>query len=125
MTETRINKDLVSHVEIKDVYEGYEFYGKIIKFVWLEAEYTSIFGFFRQTLYEAGFYQKGYKRNSFSWRLPNIPEGCYTLLGELYSSSYVSIFAGEKKIKTIYFDTLKESQEWCNENLPNVNLILK
>ena len=123
--ETRLNKELVTHLRIKKECKGVLYScGTIVEFDWREDVTQSLFGFFREVLYPKGYYRKGLAQSSWHLHCKDVPEGCYDLGGELYSFSSVSIFIGEKIIKTKYFSTFDESKQYCDENFPNVNLII-
>lgn len=118
--ETRINPQQVSHIQIYDAHKGYR---------WLNCNLEYTFRpKYKHWFWEnqpQGYYRKGKPQSTWTSRFEELPEGCYDLLGELYSYAKIEIFAGEKRIKTEYFESIEQAKKYCNKNFKEVSVICK
>ena len=111
--ETRINPNQVSHITISDAHKGYSYSNRNVEFKFVPKKK---FLFFK--INDEGWYaEDGY--NMFK----ELPPICYSLLGELYTYPLVSVFCGEKKLKTKIFETIEQAKEWTTDNFSNCNII--
>lgn len=123
MTELKINPQQVTYLKIYGAHKGVKFSWGYEDYTYKPASYFKCLWLFKTPFkkYNSGYYRYG--RTIFIEHMfPELEEGQYTLLNEVYTKAHVEIFAGKEIIKTIYFDGLEEARKWCETNLPNVNL---
>lgn len=114
--EIRINPNQVSHIAICDGHKGYKWSNCIQEF-----EYRKFKKYWLWRTNPDGYYSVKGWNNYFR----ELPEGCFTLGGNLWSYASVSIFSGEKRIKNRYFENIRIAKEWVTQNFPNCNVIIE
>lgn len=125
VNELRLNKEQVSHIKITDKHKGIEsFWNGYLEYDYRPTSYFYFLWVFKSVHAKAGYYRKGYKQNSWTSYIEEIPESCFDLNGELWSRCKIEIFSGETKIKTIYFKDINTAKKYCDKNFNNVNIIL-
>lgn len=112
--ETRINPQQITHIKLYGAHKGYRWSNGIQKF-----EYRKFKKYWLFKTNKDGYYSTSGWDNYFE----SLPEGCYDLLGDLYTRAKIEIYFGEKRIKTMHFDSLEQAKEYCNKNYKKVNLI--
>lgn len=118
MTELRIDIQKVSHIRINDL--------KASGYIWLdEIPVKRVFFNLIVTNYgwKEGYYWGG-NYSSFSNRIKKLENNMVDIGGEIHYLPCISIFCGETKLKTKYFKDLETAKRYCDNNFPNVNLII-
>lgn len=115
--ETRINSKTVSHIDIYDL--------EATGYIWCDEikEKKVFFNLISlNDAYEEGYWYNGYQ-GFFGEKLDKSKNYMRNVNGEIYFIPHISIFCGQEKIKTIYFETFEEAKEYCDKNYGEVNVI--
>lgn len=136
MNELRINKDRVSHIEIYDTIKGIQKSGHVINNSYellprKEERIKYFIPFFNETLiYPEAYYKNGVYELSDYWTYSYTKEeindirGLYISGIDVWTKVFVKIYAGSHMIKSLYFDNIEEAKKYCEDNFPNVNIII-
>ena len=116
MNELRINKDLVTHIQIFDKqYSGYYYLPEIKVKTWWggikvkqeEGVYIKYRDWWVERQCSVEYFEKEYK---------------FERIGDkYYESVYILIYAGETRLHLERFDRLEEAKEYCETFFPNVS----
>lgn len=121
--ETRINPQQVTHIKIYDECKGVRYNYQTVDYVWMEEDSFLLFWFYKVVNYPAGFYRncnRGFITNDTPFEL----EHWHFVRGNcIWSKPKIEIFAGEKLIKSMYFESVKDAKNYCNKNFHNVSII--
>jgi hypothetical protein len=115
---TRINKDLVTHIEINDLkYVGYYYLPEIKIKTWRGGT---------KVKQEEGVYRK--YRDLWIEKECSVEvfEKDYNFIrieDKYYEPVHIIIFAGEKRLRLKRFKTLTEANEYCDKEFPNVLIV--
>lgn len=118
--ETRVNKDLVTHIEIISA--------KKSKYKWCDEIKLKRVFFNSITVcdaYEEGFWEDGIQ-GFFQERLDTDVFKSFTEIdGVVWWNPYLSVFCGNTKVHGKHYATVEEIREICDKEFPHVNLTLK
>ncbi len=115
--ELRINKSLVTHIKIYDQEES--------GYIWCNAvpERRIFFNLITTDYgWGAAYWWRG-RQGSFNDKLFKLKSNMIDINGVVYFIPHITIFAGNEKLKTKYFETIEEARKYCTDNFPNVKQI--
>lgn len=122
--ELRIREDSIDYVKIYDSERTYYSYLP-------EKQEKWFFGLIPWEYYPSGYYKYSRYKKQMGMLLDyysekEISQGDrYTVVGQrVYIKPGISIFTKNECIKTKYFHTLEQAKRYCNENFPNLKVII-
>jgi hypothetical protein len=114
---TRINKDLVTHIEIHDLeYVGYYYLPEIKIKTWCGTKIGQEEGVYRK-------YGDLWIEKECSVEVFEKDYNFIRIEDKYYEPIHIKIFAGEKRLKLKRFKTLTEANEYCDKEFPNVLIV--
>ena len=118
MNQLRINPQTVTHIKIDDL--------EATGFIWRDETPVKKVFFNLITVdygWEGSYWYQG-NPGSYTDKIDTLKSYMRDIGGEIYFLPSVSVFCGEKKMKTKHFETVEEAKEYATNNFPNVNIIM-
>lgn len=127
-SETRLDKSKVTHIKIKDKFNGIDTGWGVKKYKYCKATYYKLFGY-KWLKAEEGYWRDGKQISSCLSPMYDAEQVAsepkyMTKDGWVYTKASVKVFVGDKLIKTLFFLEIETAIKYCDNNFNNINFII-